>query len=113
MPGEKPAPIPPDWQLARELKLAPLYDEVYRRTSQTVHFSFSTALDAIGKRSDSPVFDPLDQTDPDILNDALRWAIVTYAVFLDRKGDVVFETVSEAADFVRNILRRDRLRAVG
>jgi hypothetical protein len=54
-------------------------------------------------------FDPFIESDPNILHDALLWAVLTYALFLERKGDVVFDAIPESSEIQWDMLRRSRL----
>ena len=90
---------PPLSDMASELDLGALYDDLYRPASIPVHGSLlALADDVTGTRSldkASELEIPLSRSEPDLSREALALAIVAYAEFLERAEPTVSLGIGE------------------
>jgi hypothetical protein len=94
------AALPSDRALLEELGLAEFYARVYRSGSEHVHFSVKYAIREL--RGVDAV--DLDSGDHELTDEALRLAIITYAVLFERSERTVEHGLAKQV--------RDRVRAL-
>jgi hypothetical protein len=97
--GKRPA-VPSEADVAAALGVPALYQVAYRIASKSTHHSLIAMLNSFGGDFDGtkmirPV--PLHKKEPELAEQALIWAIITYAEFLERAEPVLKLGVAEPA----------------
>lgn len=97
--GKSPA-APSEADVAAALGVPALYQVAYRIASKSTHHSLIAMLDSFGGEFDGtklirPV--PLHKKEPELAEQALIWAIITYAELLERADPVLKLGVAQPA----------------
>jgi hypothetical protein len=99
--------LPPEEQIAERVGFGPFYSRVFRPASAVAHYSIWSALDGYARR-ERPAVIALELPAPERAVEALTFACVVYAAFLEKCDPIIGHGVTSRArevldEYVRGV----------